>query len=351
MNRIAVSSEREYEVLVGANWLTETVNAFSSRERVAVIISKEMRSHLPEFPSTEAEIFVFEIPDGEAGKSSKTLNTLWNWLGAAGFTRSDLIVAIGGGATTDFAGFVAATWLRGIDWIAIPTTVAGMVDAAIGGKTAVNSEYGKNLIGAFHSPIQVVLDLQWLKSLSDRDFVAGMAEVVKTGLIADRKILDLLADKSVASLRDDDGLVRELITRTVAVKAEVVSNDFKEGFAREALNYGHTFGHAVEKELDFKLRHGECVAIGLSFVAYLQNILGTLSESDLNLHLRTLEGLGLPTSYPLPPWEKLNALMLVDKKSRGKKLRLVTLDGIGKTKRLEDPDPQAMIQAYEKVAK
>jgi 3-dehydroquinate synthase len=126
----------------------------------------------------DTEILTFPIPDGEAGKTSATLLQVWNWLGAAGFSRNDVVIAIGGGATTDFAGFAAASWLRGIDWIAIPTTVAGMVDAAVGGKTAINSEYGKNLIGAFHSPVSVLIDFTWLETLSDRDYAAGSHRAV-----------------------------------------------------------------------------------------------------------------------------------------------------------------------------
>jgi 3-dehydroquinate synthase len=350
MNRISVSSERDYEVVIGLPWLPELLKSFVSRERIAIIVSKKMRKDLPVFPSTDAEVFFFEVPDGEEGKSITTLHALWNWLGAAGFTRSDLIVSIGGGATTDLGGFAAATWLRGVEWIAVPTTLAGMVDASVGGKTAVNSDYGKNLIGSFHSPIQVIIDLVWLETLSDRDFSAGLAEVIKTGFIKDNEILDLLEGKELAELRQDSRAVEELISRSVQVKAHVVSGDFKESFERESLNYGHTFGHAIEIAKKFELRHGECVGIGMLFIANLQNILGTIDNDVLQSHVRLLTSMGLPISYELPSWEELYSLMLVDKKSRGKTLRLVTLDGVGKTTRLSDPDIEAMKQAYERVS-
>ena len=195
MTMIEVRSEHTYQVIIDQPWRLELTRLLIGRNKAAVIVSEKMQSLVSEVVDSETEVLIFPIPDGEAGKSHETLTKIWNWLGASGFTRSDLIVGIGGGAVTDLAGFVAASWLRGVDWVAIPTTVAGAVDAAIGGKTAINSDYGKNLIGAFHSPIAVLIDLTWFKTLSDRDFVAGMAEVVKTGFISDAKILDLLKGK------------------------------------------------------------------------------------------------------------------------------------------------------------
>lgn len=345
-----MSAERTYEVLIDVAWKFELAKVLEGRTRAALVVSESMKARLGEMESSDTEIFTFTIPDGEAGKSSTTLIQVWNWLGAAGFTRKDLIVAIGGGATTDFGGYAAASWLRGIDWVAIPTTVAGMVDAAIGGKTAINSDYGKNLIGAFHSPTAVIIDFQWLETLSDRDFAAGLAEVVKAGFIADGAILDLLRGKSLAALRQDHSVIAELITRAVAVKAQVVTADFKESFAREALNYGHTLGHAIELESKFSLRHGECVAIGMAFMANLQLALGLIPSELAQDHLDILKNLDLPTSYKRASWPSLLANMSLDKKARGKSLRFVTITGIGKTDRLEDPDEKVLLAAYEKVS-
>ena len=350
MSTVKVSAERAYEVLIGVAWKVELAQVLKGRTRAAIIISESMHSRLGDLESSDTEIFTFTIADGEAGKSSATLLQVWNWLGAAGFTRNDLIVAIGGGATTDFGGYAAASWLRGIDWVAIPTTVAGMVDAAIGGKTAINSDYGKNLIGAFHSPTAVIIDFEWLATLSDRDFAAGLAEVVKAGFIADGVILDLIRGKNVASLRKDRKAIEELITRAVAVKAAVVSEDFKESFAREALNYGHTLGHAIELESKFSLRHGECVAIGMAYMANLQLALGLISSELAQDHLDILQGLDLPTSYKRQSWPTLLANMSLDKKARGKSLRFVTITGIGETDRLENPDEKVLLAAYEKVS-
>ena len=350
MKKVTVSAERTYEVVIDTDWVKEITPRLANRARAAIIVSKEMRKRIPVLDSMECEVHYFEIPDGEEGKSAQTLLQVWDWLGAAGFTRSDLIIGIGGGATTDFAGYAAASWLRGLDWIAVPTTVAGMVDASIGGKTAINSDYGKNLIGAFHSPIAVIIDVSWLPTLSDRDFAAGLAEVVKTGFIADAKILDLLSGTSIQDVRKNQNLITELISRSVQVKSDVVSEDFKESYAREALNYGHTLGHAIERDSNFSLKHGECVAIGMVFIAALQKHLGTMSENDFSKHMKILSDLGLPVSYPRDSWEKVLSAMSLDKKARGKALRFVTLDGIGKTARLENPDETALMKAFEEVS-
>lgn len=350
MSTLKVFAEREYEVVIGAAWKSELKVLISGRTRAALIISEAMRGSIGKIESSDTEVFIFTIPDGEAGKSGATLLQVWNWLGAAGFTRNDIIIAIGGGAVTDFAGYAAASWLRGMDWVAIPTTVAGMVDAAIGGKTAINSDYGKNLIGAFHSPAAVIVDFNWLPTLSDRDFAAGLAEVVKAGFIADGEILDLLRGKALKTVRSDINLIEELVTRAISVKAEVVSTDFRESFAREVLNYGHTLGHAIELESKFSLRHGECVSIGMAFMAQLQLALGLITSEVAQDHLNILQGLGLPVAYKRQSWPALLANMSLDKKSRGKTLRFVTITSIGKTDRLENPDESLLLSAYEKVS-
>ncbi len=350
MKRIKVTAESDYEVLIGIDWRSQLSELLTSRTRAAVIISEDMKDRIGQIDAGDTEIFTFPIPDGEAGKSTGTLQQVWNWLGAAGFTRGDVVIAIGGGATTDFAGYAAASWLRGIDWIAIPTTVAGMVDAAIGGKTAINSEYGKNLIGAFHSPKAVLVDFAWLETLSDRDYAAGLAEVVKAGFIADAEILNTLRGKSLASIRDDQSCVLDIVSRAISVKAEVVSVDFKESYAREILNYGHTLGHAIELDSKFSIRHGECVSIGMAFMAHLQLSLGLISSELAQDHLNILQGLGLPVSYNRSAWPALLSNMYLDKKSRGRTLRFVTITSIGKTDRLENPDENLLLMAYEKVS-
>lgn len=349
MKIVSVRAEREYDVCIDVNYREELLSLSKTRDKVAVIFSENMKEQVNGFALGDAEVFYFPVSDSEAAKSTQTLLQLWDWLGAAGFTRSDLIVGIGGGAITDLAGFAAATWLRGIDWIAVPTTVAGMVDAAVGGKTGINSEYGKNLIGAFNSPQTVLIDTSWLTTLSDRDFAAGLAEVVKCGFIKDVEILNLLKGKELSEIRKDIALTTELIERSVKVKGSVVSLDFKESFDREILNYGHTFGHAVELDAKYSLRHGECVSIGMIFVAELSFALGLISEEILTSHKDILMNLGLPTTYKSSSWQSLLGHMRLDKKSRGSTLRFVVLDGLGKTQRVEGPEEGALLTAYEKV--
>lgn len=350
MKKIHVSADREYDVLVNVDYLTALIDRSQGRARVAVVFSESMKDRIPQLEAGDCEFFYLPIPDGEVGKSAAVLVQAWNWLGAAGFTRADLIVGIGGGAVTDFAGYLAASWLRGMDWIAVPTTVAGMVDAAVGGKTGINSDYGKNLIGAFHSPIAVLIDPSWLETLSDRDFAAGLAEVVKCGFIADGEILKLIALKSLVDIRASRELTVELIERSVAVKARVVSGDFKESFDREILNYGHTFGHAVELLSKYSLRHGECVSIGMAFIAYLSEGLSLISPEVRKLQIETLSRLGLPVTYAGAEWPELLAAMKLDKKSRGNTLRFVVITEIGKTQRLENPIESELIAAYERLS-
>ena len=342
MRTVPVNAERAYQVEIGVNWKEALTDWVEGRDQVLVICSEK-------FP-VETGLPTFQIPDGEIGKSADTLTALWRECGRLGLDRNALIVAIGGGAVTDIAGFAAATWLRGIDWLAIPTTLAGMVDASVGGKTGINSEHGKNLVGSFHSPVAVLIDLTFTHSLSERDFAAGMAEVVKCGFIADTQILTLLKGKNIAEASGDQDLLLELIHRSVSVKAKVVSEDFKESFLREILNYGHTLGHAIEKHSNYSLRHGEAVAIGMCFVAELAREKATLSESVIALHYEILQSLNLPTKYKSDAWPKLQELMQQDKKSRGGALRFVALEDLGKCVRIEAPKSEELERAYARIA-
>jgi 3-dehydroquinate synthase len=204
-------------------------------------------------------------------------------------------------------------------------------------------------VGSFHSPRTVLIDHSWFATLSDRDFAAGLAEVVKCGFIRDGHILKLLQNKDLQDVRRDEELVLELIERAVQVKADVVGGDFKESFDREILNYGHTFGHAVEKHAKYSLRHGECVSIGMAFMAHLQSDLGLISDEVRDLHLSLLTELNLPVTYSSGDWPELRALMSMDKKSRGNTLRFVTISEIGKTHRIADVAQGHLLSAYEKV--
>jgi len=350
---IEVNAEHRYSVRITGDWRGDLSPIASPRDRVAIVYSVAMGSSLPTFNFSNSEVTLIEIPDGEAGKSASVMNFIWRKLAEAGFTRSDLIVAIGGGTVTDVAGYAAASWLRGIDWVAIPTTLAGMVDASVGGKTGINSPYGKNLIGAFHSPISVIIDPTWLRTLSDRDFAAGMAEVIKCGFIDDEEILKSITGKRLQDIRTNANLVNNLIERSVTTKAKVVSQDFKESDLREILNYGHTFGHAIEQVSDYSIRHGEAVAIGMVFVAELSAEQGLISQELLSQHRDTLKAIGLPISLSQVSggsnWSALYAAISLDKKARGSSIRFVVLNAIGDCGRLEGATEEQLKSAYEKV--
>jgi 3-dehydroquinate synthase len=350
---VEVKAERTYSVRITGDWRGDLSPLVTKRTRVAIIYPETMSGELPSLVFGSAEVLTLPIPDGEAGKSVTVLNYIWEKLAKAGFTRSDLIVAIGGGTVTDLAGFAAASWLRGIDWVAVPTTVAGMVDASVGGKTGINSPYGKNLIGAFHSPISVIIDPSWLKTLSDRDFSAGLAEVIKCGFIDDEEILNLISGKSLSEIRSNQALVNNLIERAITTKAKVVSEDFKESELREILNYGHTFGHAIERVSDYAIRHGEAVAIGMVFVAELACLKGLIDGELIARHRALLGGVNLPISLVNVPgasnWEGIYAAMALDKKSRGSTIRFVIVNEIGNCGRLEGVTEDELKSAYEKV--
>jgi len=353
MAEVTVNAERQYSVRITGDWRGDLSPLVTKRNKVAIIYSAAMSAALPTFSFGGVEVLTLEIPDGEAGKSPIVLNYLWEQLGKNGFTRSDLIVAIGGGTVTDIAGFAAASWLRGIDWVAIPTTLAGMVDASVGGKTGINSSYGKNLVGAFHSPIAVIVDSTWLATLSDRDFGAGMAEVVKCGFIDDANILELVEGKSIAEIRKNPSLVSQLIERSIITKAKVVSEDFKESELREILNYGHTFGHAIERVSDYAIRHGEAVSIGMVFIAELSHAQGLISDELLERHRSVLRSLGLPISLSNIPggnnWESLFSAISLDKKARGASIRFVALKEVGECTRIVGVTEEELRSAYGKV--
>lgn len=350
--RIPVTGEHPYDVVVGEGLLGELAPALAGAQRVAVVhpaaLEATAEAVRDDLQAAGFQAALLQVPDGEESKDLKVAAYLWDVLGQLAFTRSDAVVAIGGGATTDLAGFVAATWLRGVRVVHLPTTLLGMVDAAVGGKTAVNTSAGKNLVGAFHPPAAVLCELTALQTVPRHDYVAGLAEVVKVGFTHDRRILELVEADPVGAQRPDGPHTRELVERAVAVKARVVSDDLTEQGGRELLNYGHTLGHAIEKVEDYRWRHGAAVSVGLVFAAELGRLAGRLDDATADRHRAVLQSVGLPTSYA-GDWARLSAAMKVDKKSRGSRLRFVVLDALGKARMLEDPDPTLLVAAYEEV--
>jgi 3-dehydroquinate synthase len=344
-----------YQVVVGVGVLGELSGLIPGESRTVVVIHPEGLGEIarPACGALKAagfDVHTEPVPDGEACKTIDVAARLWSSLADRKFTRSDCIVGLGGGATTDLAGFVAATWLRGVKVVLVPTTLLGMADAAVGGKTAVDIPAGKNLVGAFHSPVGVLADLATLETLPRTDYVAGLAEVIKAGFIADPVILDLIDQDPDGATVPHGQHARELIERAIRVKAGVVSSDLTEKGPREILNYGHTLGHAIERVEDYRFRHGDAVAIGMVYVAELARLAGRLDERISKLHRDVLASVGLPTSYRPGAWPDLREAMSVDKKARGARLRLVVLDGLARPGILDQPSEQLLWQAYQEVS-
>jgi len=351
--RIPVGGPAPYEVVVGHGLLGELPPLLGKATRVAVIhpptLGATAEAVRDDLIATGLDAHAIEIPDGEDAKTLKVAGFCWDVLGQVGFTRSDAIVGLGGGATTDLAGWVAAAWLRGVRVVQVPTTLAGMVDAAIGGKTGINIDRGKNLVGAFHPPAGVLCDLNTLDTLPAHDYVAGLAEVVKCGFIADPAILDLIERDPVAAGRAGNPVERELIERSVRVKAHVVSEDLTEQGLREILNYGHTLGHAIERAERYRWRHGAAVSVGLVYAAALGRLLGRLDDATADRHRAILSSLGLPVAYRDGAFTSLLETMRVDKKARGNHIRFIVLDGLARPVAVDDPDPAVLAAAYSEV--
>ena len=274
---------------------------------------------------------LFVMPSGEQNKNLEMATQIYTWLVSLKAERGHMIVAVGGGVVGDLAGFVAATFLRGMRLCHVPTSLLAMMDAAIGGKTAVDMPEGKNLVGAIYQPQFVLEDAQVLESLPQREYVAGMAEAIKHGLILDEELLRIFEDKKDLILSHDRHAVTEVIRRSVRVKAVVVSGDENESMGRRILlNYGHTIGHAIEVAGGYDLyRHGEAVSIGMMGAAMLSNELGLLSVEEVDRQRDVLVEYGLPVQYEGLDVEDIHTAMTVDKKTLGGDIQWVLLERIG----------------------
>ncbi|MDR1824186.1 MAG: 3-dehydroquinate synthase [Bifidobacteriaceae bacterium] len=296
------------------------------------------------------EVQLLAVPEGEEAKTVAVAEAAWERLAEVGANRGGGIIAVGGGATTDLAGFVAATWGRGVRVLHVPTTLLAMVDAAIGGKTAINLPQGKNLVGVFHQPTAVVCDPDVLTTLPREHLVSGMAEIIKAGLIADPAILDVVWSGPQETLNPAGPLLPELIRRAVTVKADVVGEDPREGGVRAILNYGHTFGHAIEQVEQYGWLHGNAVSVGMVFAAEVAVRSGLMDPSLLGLHREILSSVGLPTSYRAGRWEALWQAMRRDKKNVGRTRRMVLLEDVRKPLVVEDIAEDVLEEAYQAVA-
>lgn len=352
--RIGVGATGErYDVVVGTGVLSELPGLVGPAEKVALIHPEGLAGLADRVAAALTEaghgVFPMPVPDGEAAKTVAVASDLWSRLGGHNFTRGDAVVGLGGGAATDLAGFVAASWLRGVRSVLVPTTLLGMVDAAVGGKTGINTPEGKNLVGAFHPPAGVLCDLETLRTLPRADYIGGLAEIIKAGFIDDPAICDLVEADPEGACSPDAPHTRELIERAIRVKAEVVSGDLRESGRREILNYGHTLGHAIERAENYTFRHGYAVSVGMVFVAELARLDGRIGEDLVRRHRTLLSSVGLPVSYDRAAWSDLLAAMSVDKKTRGNTLRFVVLDGPAEPVILSGPSPELLGRAYQAV--
>ena len=358
--RVSVAGERPYDVLIGHGILAELPRIVQETPGaggggVTIIHAKALadRARAAEAALTNEGLRVLsiEVPNGEAAKKARVLEYLWDRLGSFRLGRDGLVVGLGGGATTDLAGLAAATWLRGVPVVQVPTTLLAMVDAAVGGKTGIDTPAGKNLVGAFHPPAAVIADLEMLSTLPAAELRAGLGEVIKCGLIADSVILDRVLADPADCLTWDSPVLADLVARSAAVKAAVVGEDLTESGLREVLNYGHTYAHAIEKVTGYSWRHGEAVAVGCVFAAEIAHRNGSLSSDALALHRQSLEAVGLPTRFPEGEgrWEELKEAMMSDKKVRSGRLRLVLLDDIARPVRVQAPAESVLLSAHEAV--
>lgn len=344
----------DYRVLIGHAAMDRLAD-FVRRGRRVLLVQQTGREALAAqavavIEACGGQPHVAVVPDAEAAKNVTVLAQLWAQMGQAAFTRDDLVVGLGGGATTDVAGFAAASWLRGVDLVQIPTSMLGIVDAAVGGKTGINTAEGKNLVGAFYPPQAVLCDPAWMAAMPQADYVAGLAEVIKCGFIADPVILDLIEADPAAAVDPLADVSVELMSRAVQVKATVVAADLKESDLREILNFGHTFAHAIELSENYGWRHGDAVSVGMVFAAELGLALGRTPANVVQRLRAVLGSVGLPVRYPQGQWEELRLAMARDKKSRGNMLRFVVLDGLAECARAEGPSEDALRTAYQSVS-
>ena len=351
MQRVDIDlGDRSYPILIGPDLLTnqkllsETISARNvfvvTNNRVGPLYLDRLLNSL-----SDKRTASIQLPDGELHKTLTTVSTIFDALVAARMNRDAAIVALGGGVVGDMAGFAAACYQRGIDYVQVPTTLLAQVDSSVGGKTAVDHPGGKNLIGAFHQPRAVIADTSTLSTLPDRELRAGLAEVVKYGFIRDREFLDWIEANTQALLNRDPQALAHAIKRSCEIKAEVVGIDEREQGLRAILNFGHTFGHAIETATGYgEWLHGEAIATGMLLAADMSARLGWLSTDDSQRVARVIKQLGLPIEAPKIGPQKALELMGMDKKVLGGKIRLVLLKSLGEAIVTGDYDP-AVLQA------
>lgn len=327
MKTVQVKASRSYEVLIGNDILGQMREVITPDQKVAVVTDETVASyHLETLKSQlrklgkEAEVFTFA--PGEQSKNISVLSDILEWLADMKISRSDLLIAFGGGVTGDLAGFAAAVYLRGISYIQIPTTFLAAIDSSVGGKTAVDLKAGKNLAGSFYQPTQVICDIELLKTLKKETFAEGTAEAIKYSVLGDRDLFEQLKD---GQLKEH---LEEIIFRCVTMKRDVVEEDEFDNGQRQVLNLGHTFGHCIEKLSKFEISHGNAVAIGLALIARAAAAYGHLAEGDCDQIIQALQANDLPVTCEYG-CDEIMDMISQDKKRRGDRITLVIPTGIG----------------------
>ena len=331
-------ASRSYPIYIGTNLLEQTAlfephlksstTVFIvSNTTVAPLYAKTLTNTLTQLGKT---VRLLELPDGESFKDWQHLQLIFDELLAHGADRQSMIVALGGGVVGDMAGFGAASFMRGIRFIQVPTTLLAQVDSSVGGKTGINHPLGKNMIGAFHQPVAVIADLNTLRTLPHRELSAGLAEVIKHGAIADADFLDWIEANTGALLACDTNAMAHAVLRSCEIKSAVVSADEREGGIRATLNFGHTFGHAIESGLGYgEWLHGEAVGCGMVMAADLSARLGQIGQADAQRLKRIIASMHLPIAPPKLGSQRFMELMQVDKKTEAGQIRYITLGSIG----------------------
>jgi len=347
---IPVAGERPYNVRIGRGIADRIAESLAGVTTTAIIHPPVLAPAAARLRDAVPGATLIEVADGEPAKTVDQLGTVWRALAGAGLTRSDAVVGLGGGTTTDLAGFAAATYLRGIRFVNVPTTVLAMADAAVGGKTGINLPEGKNLAGAFWEPAATWCDLALLDGLPADQVRSGVAEIVKAGFIADPAILDI----EPGALLDTGGAgFADALGRAIAVKAGVVAADLREeavgSVGRAALNYGHTLGHAIEQVEGYTWAHGYAVSVGMVYAAEVAARLGLIGPDLVDRHRTLLGALGLPVTYAGAPWDEVRSAMARDKKARGTTLRLVLLDGVGSVRVVPGVDEAVLRASYDAI--
>lgn len=349
---------RSYSIHVGAGLLgrADLIVPFLARKKVALVTNATVAPLFMERVvgalSTEGvETVRIVVADGEEYKNWRTLNTIFDELLAQQCGRDTTLIALGGGVIGDLAGFAAASYQRGVAYIQLPTTLLAQVDSSVGGKTAINHPLGKNMIGAFHQPRLVLADTDTLKTLPRRELRAGLAEVIKHGLIRDAAFFGWLEANLDRLLACEPEALSHAIMRSIAIKAEIVQQDERELGLRALLNFGHTFGHAIESALGYGVwLHGEAVAAGMVIAADLSHELGYLPESEVGRVRSLLQRAGLPTAASGIDPERMQSLMSVDKKAKEGRVRFVLLDRLGAAALRTDVPPVAISRALSRLA-